>query len=100
MNDPIAIARNILDELPSSPSELTDEHLPKISAAARIFVRLYGEITGRVEKLAKSVDAGDRSAVKKLEKARRRMARIEEAEAMLRPYAERAIELETEGPSL
>lgn len=102
MNDPVNAARYVLASLPDDPSEVTEEHVAKITAGVGVNVRLGYEVRQRQEKLARSVEAGDRStgAVKRLKKIGRQMDRIFEAEEMLKPWVDRALELEAEGPRL
>jgi hypothetical protein len=99
MNDPVSAVRYVLASLPDDPSEVTEEHVAKITAGVGVNVRLGNEVRQRQEKLARSIEAGDRSAgaVKRLKKIGRQIDRIFEAEAMLKPFVDRALEIEMEG---
>lgn len=102
MNDPVSAARYVLASLPGDPSEVTEEHVAKITAGVGVNVKLGNEVRHRQEKLKWAIDAGDRSvgAAKRLKKIEKQMARIFEAEAMLKPFVDRALEIETEGETL
>lgn len=99
MNDPVRHAKYVLGSLPADASEVTEEHVPTITAAVAARGRFHDEIRGRQEKLKKAVDAGDRSPAiaKRLKKVGTQMERLFEAEALLKPWVDRAMEIEMEG---
>lgn len=99
MNDPVSAVRYVLASLPDDPSEVTEEHVAKITAGVGVNVKLGNEVRARQEKLARAIDAGDRSAgaVKRLKKIEKQMGRIFKAEEMLKPFVDRALAIETEG---
>lgn len=101
MNDPIRHAQYVLAALPDDASEVTEDHVPTITAAVAARARFHEEIHGRQEKLARSVEAGDRSAgaAKRLKKIGKQMDRLFKAEELLKPFVDRALELEAAGPA-
>ena len=99
MNNPITHAKYVLASLPPDPTELTAEHLPTIAAAVAARARFDEETRKRQEKLASAIYGGDRSpaVAKRLGKVEKQLARLVQAEALLEPYVDQALEIEAEG---